>query len=106
MPAVEEVEWDSDSDSVPSGDSEVREINGEVGVPFVPRIVRDLAAADGEINTSLENGVLRSVAVNSDPCRCSASSARGGNDERAGDGGEGLSRRGALQNGARPVGAV
>lgn len=96
----------SDRDGVASGDGEVGEVDGVVRVPFVPCLVRYLTAADGEINASLKNGVLGSVAVDSDPCRGRSGSSRGGNDKRPGHGIEGLASWRALQNGARPVGAV
>lgn len=44
------------------------EVVGVVRVPLVPGVVGDGAALDVEVDSSLQNRVLCSVAVDSDPC--------------------------------------
>jgi hypothetical protein len=88
-----------------SGGNGQGEIVGVVWVPLVPRIV---AAANSEVNSSLENGGLAAIAINSDPGGGGSSAAarwiRDG--ELGSDSLPGVTRWWGFDDGTRPVGAV
>jgi len=61
---------DGDADGLASAYGEAADVNGEVGEPLVPSLVRNGAArGDREVDSRLENGVAGGVTINTDPCR-------------------------------------
>lgn len=100
----------SELDHISSGDGDAGEIVGIIRVPLVPGIVGNLASLDAEINSSLEDGGVASVTVDTDPGggavllarRSTGGKLRLGNGEFTGD-------RGVLaanKHSTGPVGAV
>lgn len=97
-------------DGVASRDVNAGEVVGIVGNPLVPGIVRDGAALDTEVETSLQESALAGVTVNTDPGTGAVLGAvvtttgdgRGGGNNSSGDTGEST----VDQNSSGPVGAL
>ena len=63
------VEYSRDRDSITSADRDARESVREVRVPLVPGIETGPAVLNVEVYSSLQNRVLRGVAIDADPGR-------------------------------------
>lgn len=100
----------SDFDNISSRDGDAREVVGVVRVPLVPSIVADGAALNTKVDSSLENGGIAGVSVQTYPGRSAVLSTtaattgnlRGGNSELSGDG----AVAGSDEDSTGPVGAV
>lgn len=97
-------------DGVAGRNVDAAEVVGVVGNPLVPGVVGDGAALDTEVETSLQEGALTGVSVNTDPGTgailgavvTTAGDGRGGSNDASGD----LGESGVDQDSTGPVGAL
>ncbi|KAI7976906.1 hypothetical protein EIK77_010137 [Talaromyces pinophilus] len=97
-------------DGVTSRDVDAAEVVGIVGNPLVPGVVGHGAALDTEVETSLQEGALAGVSINTDPGTgailgavvTTAGDGRGGSNDASGD----LGESGVNQDSTGPVSAL